>query len=171
MSSSNRDPMDDYLLKTLNTIGEHGWMVQGVFGNDADETGFAPSFQYTVGLTAQEPGLPELFIDRLGPEQGAPVLNGVAKVLIAGTPATHGALIDGEFTVEFRLHGPIDWRLAECFMAQRVYGDDLSVMQVLWPDPADNFPGDADYDQTQFPQRLMPLADANARSQEGGDST
>lgn len=149
------DQMDRFLLDVTAKIMKHGWVVQGVFGTTPDESGRIMSFSYTVGLT--ETKLPELFLDTISANQATPILNEMARRMRDGMPIAPGDTVDLDYSVPFRIRGPIDPAAAATNMARNLYGDQITVLQVLWPDPAGLFPGDAGYDEHGFPQRLMPL--------------
>lgn len=145
--------LDAYMVKMMDGIHEHGWMIQGVFGT-ADDPG---SFSYTAGLTGT--GHPELFIDTLAPNQAGGILNAVARLVRDDklTPR-QGEQFDAEYSCPFAWHGPIDADEAEVNTTRSIYGRDITVWQVLWPDTEGRFPGADGYDDDRFPQRLMPLA-------------
>lgn len=146
-----RAQLDAYTVQLVDIIEKVGWAVQGVFG-DQDETGLAVSFCYTVGLT--EASLPELFIDRLSPSQGQPILNALATKMRAGETFAPGDTVDIEYSVPFRLRGPVDTAEAEANTARRLYGE-IDLWQVLWPDREGRFPDEEGYDHVAFPQRLI----------------
>jgi hypothetical protein len=138
-------------------IAEHGWSLQTVLG---DEHSYG--FTYTVGLTAK--GLPELLLDTLAPRQAGPVLNACADHMVEHgpleVPDPSVLLRLPDWSVPFRLHGPIDPQAAEAFLALRFAEDpgEVRLLQVLWPDEEGRYPGDDGYDVETFPQRLMPVA-------------
>ncbi len=145
--------LDAYLVQVMEVIQEHGWMVQGVFGTEDLPT----AFSYTAGLS--ESNHPELFLDTLNPRQATGILNAVAKLVRADALDPRlGGTFDAEYSCPFAWHGPIDGHHAEVNMAFNLYGDNVTVFQVLWPDTSGKFPFDDDYDFENFPQRLMPLA-------------
>jgi hypothetical protein len=141
----------------LDIIARRGWMVQGVFGTEESPkvAGFAEAFSYTVGLTKAD--RPELYLDMLGPQQATPILNRIAEKVDGGWDPTHGELVDAEYSVKFRMHGPIDPDKAQMNTALRYFPDDVTAWQVLFPDTAGKYPGDDGYDMA-LPQRLMELA-------------
>lgn len=145
--------LDAYMLKMVDGIAKHGWMVQGVFGTPEEPCGFS----YTAGLTGIEQ--PELFIDTLAPNQAGAILNAVAALLRDGkiTPV-NDQKFDADYSCLFMWHGPIDADEAEVNTTRTIYGNDITVWQVLWPDKEGNFPKSPDYDGAHFPQRAIRLA-------------
>lgn len=152
------DEAATYEQKLQALIDEHGWACQNVFPPDGG--GPEDSFTYTVGLTRKD--LPELWLGTLAPNQASMILNAVARHTVDHGPVEPGTLALEDWSVPFRIHGPCDVDSAEAFLARRMHADlptEVLIMQVLWPDEAGRFPGEADYDETKFPQRLLPLAD------------
>lgn len=138
--------MADYLIGTIEKIKEHGWVIQGVFG-DKDE----PPFAYTVGLAGR--GLPELIVSGLPMGAAQPVLNDLARRAVDGIARLeHGArftdLLANE--VPMRLIGTdYEAAKAETGVARNVQiiqtGDphaEIEVLQLLWPDKEGRWPGD-----------------------------
>lgn len=150
----NPDParVEAYLGESARILAEHGWMVQSVFGTRPD-AGFA----YTVGLTGA--GLPELWLGTLAPEQAAVILNTAAAQQLDRAVAFQPGRLDLEFSVEFRVHGPVDPDAAQVGMARQMHPlSDVAVLQLLWPDESGLFPDEDGYDMSRFPQRVLPLA-------------
>jgi hypothetical protein len=144
---------DEMLGRLAEMVSRSGWALQGVFGDTVESV-----FTYTVGLT--EAGLPELWLGSLDPRQAGAVLNGLAVMHLAaaadgGLPV--GEPVDCEFSVRFRLRGPVQARAGETFAAFQMYGEEaVSLLQVLWPDAAGKYPDEWGYDHAAFPQRLLP---------------
>lgn len=154
-------PAARYWNEMAGMIARVGWAVQGVFGETPEDM-----FSYTIGLT--DKGLPELWIGTLGPQQSQPVLNGLAELALSrhgrGEALPIGEPIDAEYSVPFRLRGPVDVEAAEAFGAVRWAIDKpVTLLQVLWPDNEGRFPDQDGYDQGHFPQRVLPLAAPVAR--------
>jgi len=109
-----------------------------------DEGGAAVGFQFTVGLTEQQ--LPELIVYGLGPEVGPPTLNDLAGRLTGGERYEDGetiaGLVEGDFRFQLwnaqRLRDPLG-------LASVLYGDALSVRQLVVPDMDDQLPWDPAY--------------------------
>lgn len=83
--------MDEIRQEQALMIAEHGFFIQEVF---AERDGSLPSFAYTVGLCKGY--LPEVICIGLSPEVSAPLLNAVAKQLMAapGVPPKDGDLVE-----------------------------------------------------------------------------
>lgn len=116
----------------LESISRHGWTVQGHRITER------LSVFYTVGLTAA--GLPELACYGIDDFQAAAGLLDVA----AGHMMRCGELMPGD-----RIAGPagrgelviIDMEQTDDFIeVRRLYGMVMAARQVMWPDPAGNFP-------------------------------
>ena len=137
---------DAYLANAIDLIAEHGHMIQGVIGD--------PPFTYTTGLTTR--ALPELWLGGLTIEQGGGILNAVADRMRDHGQPPAGTPFEVGYSVDFMLHGPVDPEAAEANMAIYLY-EEVTVMQVLWPDGDDRFPNDSEYDHLTYPQRLLPL--------------
>lgn len=143
--------MDAYLATVAAQIDEHGWMLQGVFGDKAED-----AFTYTVGLTGR--GLPELWLGTLSPQQAGGVLNAAAQRLVDGDLRLEPGEVDLGFSVPFRLRGPCDADEAHVGVARQMHPlSVVSVWQVLWPDAAGRWPDEPEYDR-ELPQRLLGLA-------------
>jgi hypothetical protein len=83
--------MTEYLEKTKRLIAKHGWMVQGVFGDDP-----AHNFAYTVGLAGK--GKPEFIVFGLRPDIAQQLLNELAgRQVDGGETFTPGQLLDDLF--------------------------------------------------------------------------
>ncbi len=143
-----RDPI---LGKLAELIAEHGWAVQGVFGDTRDSV-----FSYTVGLS--ERSLPEFWLGTLDPRQAQPILNNLARLALSRGRLPVDEPIDIEWSIPFRLRGPVDKQASEAFAAKALYGwEAVEVVQVLWADRQGRFPDEEGYDGEGFPQRLLPL--------------
>ena len=143
---------DAYLRRIHEVIAEHGHAVQYVRGDP--ETG-APPFGYTVGLH-QRPGHDyELAVAGLGPEASVGVLKSLAEALReSDTQPSDGLEIGGllEHGLALRLR-PVS-HPEDLGVIGVVYGAIPPVWQVLWPDPANRFPGDPEYNMAH---RLQPM--------------
>jgi hypothetical protein len=75
-------------------------------------------------------------------------------------PLPVGVPVDAGFSVPFRLRGPVTG--AEVYIAERLQPDlPVTVLQVLWPDPAGRFPDEPGYDHAGFPQQVLDLDDGD----------
>lgn len=158
---------DAYLRDFATKVAGGQHMIQAVFG---DRPGDA--FAYTVGLHSLY-GCPELWVGTLGPEQAADLLNGMAHLIAAhGWPAVaEGGLLEfelepsvREWFSQFSLRGPakvaeleVGIALDVAAIVARTTAPGLEVWQVCWPDTEGRFPDMEGYDQTTWPQRLLPL--------------
>lgn len=134
-----------YLQQVVEIIGEHGWMIQGVFPTEADP---CVPFAYTVGLTLLTPAAPELAVAGLGANMSAAILNGLAGQVLAGRRYTHGevladVLADGRVTIVDG--GPGDRDVIWPGTARAIYGPFVRLQQVVWPDKHGRFPWDPGY--------------------------
>ncbi len=140
---------DRVLGDLANLISAHGWALQGVFGDTPDSM-----FTYTVGLT--EKGLPELWLGTLSPRQAGPILNDLARLSISRDGLPVGEPLDIEWSVPFRLRGPVTIDDSEAFAAKAMYGEEaVTVLQGLWADSQGRSPDEDGYDALRFPQRLV----------------
>jgi hypothetical protein len=128
-------------------IDEHGWALQGVFGDGPGQ----PHFTYTVGLFDR---LPELLC--VGPcaEISGPTLNALAEKLLARPElAQLGQRIElpGDAGVLPVIQlGAVDprWRARYVLRATAYHRtEDIEVLQVLAPDPDGRFPDDPAIDR------------------------
>lgn len=144
--------MTEYLTGLEELVAEHGFAVQGVFGDTADE-----SFSYTVGMT--KAGLPELWIATLDPRMAAQLLNALGALQLSSDKPLEGE-VDCGWTVPFQVRGPVDVEAASVGVALKLYPHPqlVTVSQVMFPDPAGRFPDDeAGYDFASLPQRVLAL--------------
>lgn len=129
----------DYLDQViLPLVRRNGWAVQGV-------TGRRP-FAYTVGLT--DCGLPELVVTGLRDGVAATVLNAAAaehlhEQLVPGARVTAGGL-----ALEVL---PVAVPGRHLLTAFAVYGDQVSALQLVWPDGRGRYP----WDLGQRPRRVV----------------
>lgn len=137
---------DAHLLHVREVIGKHGWAVQGVFPTKADELWFS----YTVGLTEAALGLPELAVSGLPGEQGQQVLN-LAAVRHVEDRFRVGDTVEGVVSVPLRV---IDAMRAPVGIAARMYGSRPIVLQLVWPDDNEQWPGSPSY-SSKFRQELF----------------
>lgn len=146
--AADTDGFDAHLLHVREVIAEHGWAVQGVFPTTADELWFS----YTVGLTEAALGLPELAVSGLPGEQGQQVLNLVAQRHVKDRLRV-GDTVEGVVSVPLRV---IDAMRAPVGIARRMYRSRPIVLQLVWPDDNEQWPGSPFYGK-QFRQELFGL--------------
>lgn len=152
--SSHADKMNALEKKMMDDIIEFGHQVIFVFPTPNDP---GHTFWYSVGRTVKD--RPELLITGpLNQQVGQWMINEAAKIddeypLQAGQEIPAGALLDG-YPVRVVKAEPTD---AEMFSATSAFGeDDVTALQLVWPDKQGNFPGDPDYDE-RFVQPLFPV--------------
>lgn len=117
-------------LKITEDIARVGWSAISVFG------GYP--FTYTIGLTEMDH--PELILYGISGQMAHILLAHAVNAVKDGAKFAHGDRFDKVlegYEVEFRKHPipPANW-------AQHFYGDDMSVLQMVWPDAEHRFPGE-----------------------------
>ena len=118
----------DYLdTVILPLVHQNGWAVQGVSGRQP--------FAYTVGLT--DCGLPELVITGMDDEAAATVLNAVARRVLRADLEV-GARVDLAGLVLEVV--PVQRPELHLLTATALYGDDVSGLQLVWPDDRGRYP-------------------------------
>jgi hypothetical protein len=126
---------------SLETIIEYGHQVVAVFDDGRQPDGFVP-FAYTVGRTAK--GRPELLIAGPLPMQHMGViLNDLATYddenpLTTGIDLPPSTILSG-MPVRIIAADPV---AAEMNQALNLFGDEVTALQVLWPDKRGLLPGD-----------------------------
>jgi hypothetical protein len=127
--------MDDrlraYLDHARQVIAKHGWMVQGVFPTEAVP---GVPFAYTIGLSAA--GLPELVIAGLPAENAAVILNAAARTHLTRQFQPGEVIGDAAQVPLFVIAAPH----AEIQQARNLYGDEVSALQLVWPDENGHYP-------------------------------
>lgn len=140
--------------RAMDTIIKHGHTVNYIFPTPENP---GTPFGYTVGRTLK--GRPELFIvGPLPPEVMQGILNTAAKAddedpLRAGEER-HDILVGyGARIIE------ADPEAAQMNQALSFFGDDVTALQILWPDAEGFFPGDEPYAEAHDPgmQPTYPL--------------
>ncbi len=136
----------------------HGWQVTGVMPTASDPPGAIPFF-YTIGLTSHR--LPELIMSWPGrPETATQLLNGAGRIQVDEGPIEPGPL-DNAANVTFKVV-EVDAVKADIQQAWNFYGDPhrrrtnkIKLLQLVWPDSTDRFPGQPGYNMKEFPQELF----------------
>jgi hypothetical protein len=133
--------MEDYLHRVAAIVREHGWAVQGVHGGTE-----SPPFAYTVGLTNFDRH-PELVIFGVDHDTAAAILNELSGRVQAGERLTAGQRLEGLVEAAYPMvllavHDPASHLAVAC----RLLGDELTALQVVWPDPAGRFPWEPAHD-------------------------
>jgi hypothetical protein len=133
--------MEDYLHRVAAIVREHGWAVQGVHGGAE-----SPPFAYTVGLTNFDRH-PELVIFGVPQDTAAAILNELSGRVRAGERFTAGQRLEGlvETDSPMVLLAVAD-PASHLAVARRLLGEELTALQVVWPDPAGRFPWEPAHD-------------------------
>lgn len=151
MTEATDDRLAEYYLRVLAIIEEHGWMVQGVL---ADAPGVMP-FAYTVGLSRLD--LPDLYVFGMPAGMAQDILNGTARLMVEGQRFTSGDVVDLDYSVQFKIRGPVSLEQAQAKLARNVAPPDrpATLWQILWPDTEGRFPDEDDYDVGRYPQQVI----------------
>jgi hypothetical protein len=136
--------------RTISHIEEYGCSVVNV-----KRTEYGLGWAYTIGVF-DTAGKPELITVGLLPETAHSALNAAAKLLRAGVDLTRGRHRDlvGEVECEFR---PVDRKWVKQLMGWALWyydGADFPVLQAVYPDLENRFPGDEGFDD-RFEQPLL----------------
>jgi hypothetical protein len=136
--------------RTIGHIEEFGCSVVNVA-----RTNHGLGWSYTIGIFDTS-GRPEIITVGLPPETAHSALNEAAKQLRDGVDLTQGRHHDliGEVDCEFR---PVDRKWVGHLMNWAVWcydGSDFPVLQAVYPDLENRFPGDEGFDKA-FEQPLM----------------
>lgn len=140
------DQLAAMLQKTVDEvrtlIAAHGWAVLS-----QERVGANPPFSYTVGLAAK--GIPELIMVGLEPATARSALNRIANRLAAGESLMCGQplleIIPGMAVVPRSVPPDVAEKMMR-FTHLLAMSKPWSASQIVWPDPAGRFPGDADYE-------------------------
>lgn len=132
--------MDEYIKSVVDTIGDHGHVVQYVGALDD-----RPPYAYTVGLCTRTDHPYELTVSGLSPQVSHDMLNNIS-VLLAQAPPYDGmeipGFVDGGLMLRMRLvtdHRPL-------VMVRTVYGQDATTWQIVWPDTSGRYPRDGGFE-------------------------
>lgn len=136
--------------RTISHVEEFGCSVVNV-----KRTNYGLGWSYTIGVFDTS-GKPELITIGLPPETAHFALNEAAKLLRAGVDLTNGRRRDlvGQVECEFR---PVDPKWIRHLMDWAVWyyeGANFPVLQAVYPDLENRFPGEEGFDKT-FEQPLM----------------
>lgn len=145
-----RDQSDAWLRETIRN---HGWAVQAVFGNHRKRR---PDFSYTVGLWGF--GHPELLVIGLAAEVACRLLNQLGELVRAGE-----SLRPGQSLFCPNLRGGSNLQLRRVpnphkilFVAQNVYSGPglrtVPALQVCYADSHGRYPWDPGYADTRWLQ-------------------
>jgi Domain of unknown function (DUF4262) len=133
--------MEDYLARVAAIMRARGWAVQTVHGGAS-----APPFAYTVGLTNFDRH-PELVIVGVDHETAAAILDELSRRVQAGERLTAGQRLEGLDETEYPMVLlAVTDPASHLVVARRLLGEELTALQVVWPDPDGRFPWDAAHD-------------------------
>ncbi|MEO1028865.1 MAG: DUF4262 domain-containing protein [Pseudomonadota bacterium] len=143
--------LNDYEIKLLANIKEHGWFSVGVFDKDGNE----PDFRYSVGISKTH-SAPELIVFGLPLDILHNMLWEMYRQIGDGNPLANGkrwtGLLEGFDCVSREIHpsnivpdyfGSLLW-----YWTNIEPGLDRKIFQIVWPGAQDGlFPWDEDCDQ------------------------
>lgn len=136
--------------RTISHIEEFGCSVVQV-----ESSSSGPGWSYTVGVY-DTAGAPEIITVGLREKTALFLLNEAARRLRAGAVLEHGRHRDmiGEVECEFR---PVDPKWLKHLMGWALWyyqGSDFPVLQAIYPDLQNRFPGETGFDE-RFQQPLL----------------
>lgn len=148
--------LQEYLRRVHAVIASVGWDVIHVLPTHGDDAGFS----YTVGLSARRH--PEFLIAGSVPRPAKhSILNTIAtRTAEQSTRYSHGQRLGGVLSgydvviVEAMPSDPQYPVGLRPSVACNLYGDDVRVQQLVWPDPEGRYPWDAGYD-TRYLQPVI----------------
>ena len=137
--------------RTVNHIEEHGCSIVSV-----KRTTYGLGWSYSIGIF-DTCGQPELITVGLLPDTAHSALNSAAKLLRDGVALTRGRHRDlvGDVECQFR---PVDAKWVSQLMGWAIWyygGSDFPVLQLIYPDLENRFPGDGGFNE-YFAQPFMP---------------
>jgi hypothetical protein len=133
--------MEDYLARVAAIMRDRGWAVQTVHGGAQ-----APPSAYTVGLTNFDHH-PELVIVGVDHETAAAILDELSRRVQAGERLTAGQRLEGLDETDYpMILLAVTDPASHLVVARRLLGEELTALQVVWPDPDGRFPWDAAHD-------------------------
>lgn len=139
----------------MDLIIEHGHAVQYVFTDENSAPGDVPFF-YSVGRTLKD--RPEILVTgRLAQESGMHLVNAACRLDDQGQLHVGEVSLGGNFPVRVIEADPL---AAQMFAATSAFGaDDVTALQVIWPDKTGRFPDDHGYVHVgRYRQPLYPAA-------------
>lgn len=131
--SVHPDKMEFLAKHRMDTIIRSGHQIMNIFGGDG------PAFSYTVGRVVKDQ--PELLITGDLPDVVRAGILNVAAERDDLKPGLTNEIID-DFPV--KIVEVLDPRKAGMFAALEL--GDITALQIIWPDAAGRFPGDAGYE-------------------------
>ena len=137
----NPDHLAQFFAGVQEMITEHGWAVQYVFPTREDPV---QPYAYTVGLTSF--GRPELVVVGLPTDVAGVVLNRAARQHITD-PIAPGDTLRPGLSVSLRAEAVAASVRDRCAgVARHLYGDEVTLVQLLWPSNTGRWPDQPDWD-------------------------
>jgi len=146
----SRGPKAEF-IKAIDVIEEYGCQVMHVFGDNV-----SPPFSYTAGVYDTS-GKPELIAVGLPSETAHSALNKAASLMREGVDLSVGRYSDiiGNVEVAFRKVDP-QWLHHVMLRANWFYdGEDVPVLQLIYPDLENRFQDEDDSFNEYFRQPLL----------------
>lgn len=132
----------DYLDRMADLVREYGIAVQGVFPTAEEPE--QSSFCYTLGMS--EIGQPEVLIAGLSGDTAMALLNHMHNLMLDAKGSLEPGAVWTELTSnEIPMVVCAVTYDVEVGMARRLYGDDVPVVQLIYPDQDGRFPWDTGY--------------------------
>jgi hypothetical protein len=147
------EPEDDHDRRILGDIARVGWSVIGI--EESDE---GPGYAFSVGIT-HTLGRPELVVMGLPFPIAGGIVNTIGDLMRQGREFAAGSrsddVLDGR-TAEFVAVDPRFYREYFGYARWVNRGSDFPMLQCVWPDKEDRFPGEEGYDARFFQlQRVL----------------
>ena len=137
----NPDHLTKFFAGVQDVIARQGWAVQYVFPTREDPV---QPFAYTVGLTSF--GRPELIVVGLPPDIACLVLNHTAQQHITH-PVSPGDTLRPGLSVPLRaVYVPKSVQDQCAGVARSLYGDTVTLVQLMWPSNTGRWPDHPDWD-------------------------
>jgi hypothetical protein len=136
--------IDEVDQKVMGDILTYGWSCIGVFPT-ADDPG--PSFSYTVGLDLNYDH-PELVVVGISATPAHQILALAVNRIQDGstfTAGTYSEEILDNYRAAFLKVEEIHHPIYPLSMATRLQGDEVTALQLLWPDQEGRFPWHPDF--------------------------
>jgi hypothetical protein len=132
------------LADVRKMVEDVGWAVISILDSEEDQSEDFVGFQFTVGLT--ERSLPEVIVYGLAGDVGHEVLNELAERLVGGQRYENGQSIPGLVEGDFRLQlWDAEWLRDPLGLAFAIYGERVTVRQLVLPDLHDSLPWEPGY--------------------------
>lgn len=153
----SRSVLEVLAAKEQRAIDLFGWALSA-----AAQIPGTPLYSYTIGLTAR--GLPEVLLVGLPLNMAADVLTEAAMEVRDGTRWAHGQRVVGIMAsrpVMVR-HVTATPMISPIRAIDRYGADAVRLLQVVWPDHEDRFPGEPGYAMGEI-QPLLPEREPDPR--------